>query len=414
MADYFTELFSAIRPIDVGYSSFTFIPDGSSDFYHCCQEHVTDFFVTPTDETDLILPSDSYIEIILPTDVTIPLFGVNYDRLYVGSNGYITFGSGDVSHVPTLANHFSLPRISGIFSDFGALGGSSVGSVYFLELDDKIVITYKDVRHYPGSAGMSVDPNDFQIEMFFDGRVRLTYLRAAVTTGVIGLSRGGGVPFGFTDSDFSAYDIMPAAPESLEAGGITENKVRLHWLDISDFDVAFIIERKGPNEEFFSQIGTILTSETEGITFDRYVTYIDENLLPSTQYVYRVLAANKNCLSDPSNEATTQTRPIPSPAPTPSPISFIIHPIKVNETDQLSIGARLFMRQKNRQWNQQIGSEWCVEKIEEGNPRKITIKPIEPMHAESEWTVTEPQLREHFSLTPDVPGPPSKIVHLNG
>ena len=43
-------------------------------------------------------------------------YGINYDSLYLGSNGYITFGSPNNFNLNSLQNHFSLPRISFLFS----------------------------------------------------------------------------------------------------------------------------------------------------------------------------------------------------------------------------------------------------------------------------------------------------------
>lgn len=410
--DFFSDDFTQSSIAGLSGNSFTFTPnDDIETRYDCCRERATSFFITPADETDLVLPSDSYIEIILPTDKRMPYFGSTYDRLFVGSNGYITFNSGDTTHTPTLAAHFSLPRISGIFSDFGAFGGTSFGSIYFLELDDRIVVTYFDMRHYPG-VGISGDPLDCQIEMFFDGRIRITYLRVATIPCIIGLSRGNGIPPDFRESDFLSYGIMPIAPTSLTAGGTTHDKIMLRWVDNSDFDVAFKVERKGPGEESFSLLATVLSGETANPGFSRAMTYTDENLLPGTSYVYRVFAENKSCVSDPTNEATGITRPTPVPASPPAPVDFEIHPVRQDELDQLQIGIRLSMVKKNRQWNELTGSEWFVKRIVEGTPRKVVVQPVGPHHADCEWTLTESQLREHFGMTLDIPGPPSQIQHL--
>jgi hypothetical protein len=392
-------------------NSFTFTPNSSDEFYDCCREIVSSFFVTPADETDLVLPSDSYIEIILPTDKRMPFFGSTYDRFFVGSNGYITFNSGDTTHTQTLAAHFSLPRISGMFSDFGAFGGTSFGSIYFLELTDRIAITYKGMQHFPG-GGIPTSPLDCQIEMFFDGRIRVTYLRVAAIPCIIGLSKGDGIPPDFVESDFLSYGIMPFAPTDLTAGGISPDRIMLRWVDNSDFDVAFKIERKGPGEDSFSFLATVPSGETVGPNVSRAMSYVDEDLFPGTSYTYRVFAENKTCVSDPTNEATGTTRPTPVPAPPPSPVDFEIHPIRQDELDQLQIGVRLSMVKMNRQWNELVGSEWFVKRIVEGTPRKVVVQPVGPHQAESEWTVTDSQLREHFGMTLDIPGPPSQIQHL--
>jgi hypothetical protein len=47
--------------------------------------------------------------------------------------------------------------------------------------------------------------NRFQIEMFFDGRIRITYLRVDAGRCVAGLSKGTGIPAGFEESDLSSF-----------------------------------------------------------------------------------------------------------------------------------------------------------------------------------------------------------------
>jgi hypothetical protein len=47
--------------------------------------------------------------------------------------------------------------------------------------------------------------NNFQIELFYDGRIRMTWLDLATAGGVAGLSRGNGVPVNYTPSDLGGY-----------------------------------------------------------------------------------------------------------------------------------------------------------------------------------------------------------------
>jgi hypothetical protein len=48
--------------------------------------------------------------------------------------------------------------------------------------------------------------------MFFDGRIRITYLRVDAARGVAGLSKGIGIPAGFEESDLSSYAPCGARP----------------------------------------------------------------------------------------------------------------------------------------------------------------------------------------------------------
>ncbi|MHC4742811.1 MAG: hypothetical protein ACYS8Z_12915 [Planctomycetota bacterium] len=115
--------------------------------------------------------------------------------MYVGSNGYITFLSGDTHYLETLQDHFDLPRISGLFDD---LDPSSGGSVSWMQLDDRIVVTFLNVPEHGSTRG-----NSFQMEMFENERLRLTWLNISAGDGLVGISEGNGKPFYYEESDIT-------------------------------------------------------------------------------------------------------------------------------------------------------------------------------------------------------------------
>ena len=131
------------------------------------------------------------------------LYGVFYSSFYIGSNGYITFAS-DTTYNVTIANHFKKPRISALFDD---LDSRTQGSMSWIQLSDRVAVTWLNVPQYSTS-----NSNNFQIEMFFDGRIRITCLGIADTGGLIGLSAVTSTPSGFVQSTFSSYPPPLAAP----------------------------------------------------------------------------------------------------------------------------------------------------------------------------------------------------------
>lgn len=90
---------------------------------------------------------------------------------------------------------------------------------------------------------------------------------------------------------------LPDAPANLHAASIKPNEVTLIWLDKSDNEVGFIIERSG-NGLFFNEVAQV----GEGIT-----SYTDKNLQYSTTYYYRVKAFNNTGESEDSNTISIQT-----------------------------------------------------------------------------------------------------------
>jgi hypothetical protein len=192
--DYFTELFEG--DFDLQNFSFTFTPDGSPGFYRVCRQSVTNFFTNPSGGTVLSLEDDSFsTQTVLSSNVW--LYGRSTNVVHVGSNGHITYDSGDSDFTESTSDHFALPRVAALFRDLNPEQG---GTVYWQQLSNRVVATWDGVPEYDAN-----NTNSFQIEMFFDGRIRITYLHLDALRGLAGLSRGQGLPFGFDESDFGSY-----------------------------------------------------------------------------------------------------------------------------------------------------------------------------------------------------------------
>jgi hypothetical protein len=196
-ADYFTESFAANHTNDLAFKSFTFSPNGTANFYTVCREAADAFPTDPIGGTPLSLADDSFAQVTLSGTNTIAIYGRRTNVFFIGSNGYLTLGSGDTSYTESFTSHFNRPRVSALFHDLSPDVG---GEISWLELSNRVVITYLGVPEYN-----STSPNSFQIEMFFDGRIRLTYLEISASNGLVGLSAGKGVPGNLAQSDYSAY-----------------------------------------------------------------------------------------------------------------------------------------------------------------------------------------------------------------
>ncbi|MBN2020454.1 MAG: S8 family serine peptidase [Sedimentisphaerales bacterium] len=209
--DYFTELFYPCLPIDPGdpncndvaYYTILFSPDSSVSYYNACVDEANGFRIDPAGGTVVTLGDDDYIEVILD-GATLKHYGREYDRFFIGSNGYITFENGDIARAESLEGHFALPRISALFDD---LDPSAGGTVSVMQLEDRVVVTFEDVPEF----GL-LNANNFQIEMLYSGKIVLTLLDIAAKDGLVGLSDGQGQPAFFIESDFTTY-----GPYDLEA-----------------------------------------------------------------------------------------------------------------------------------------------------------------------------------------------------
>jgi hypothetical protein len=203
--DFLTELFTTNNDLD--YTGLTFIPNNSVSFYHGCSTSITSLPTDPAGGTSLTFTNndDGYAQISLSGGATVSLYGVSYNGFYVGTNGYITFVAPDTNPLESLEDHFDQPRISGLFHN---LVTGSGGTVKWKQLSDRVAVTYNNVREF-GSTNRST----FQIELYFDGRIVLSYLAVGVTDGLVGLSKGLGVSPDYLATDLSVMgSCVPTPP----------------------------------------------------------------------------------------------------------------------------------------------------------------------------------------------------------
>jgi Zn-dependent metalloprotease len=129
------------------------------------------------------------------TGAPFPFFGKLYYTLYLAANGYVAFqtvpDSSD-NNFPSLAAHYAIPRISFLFADLALFTG---GNIWARDMNDRLVATFENVPEwrqfvYPPSTA----PNTVQVELFYSGHIRITYLEINARNAVVGLSDGQGAP----------------------------------------------------------------------------------------------------------------------------------------------------------------------------------------------------------------------------
>jgi subtilisin family serine protease len=158
--DCFTESFDEADN-DLGGLMVTFSPDGTIAYYEACRERVEQFPTDPNGGTYVGLWDDDFAEVFLGGSYPhkkISFYGTEYNRFYIGSNGYITFGDGDTEFEPSLENHFNLPRISGAFADLNPPNDQCIS---YKKFGDRVAITYQDVQLFGDKDAKS----SFQIEL---------------------------------------------------------------------------------------------------------------------------------------------------------------------------------------------------------------------------------------------------------
>ncbi len=225
------------------------------------------------------LRADRLVELSLG-DMRFPFFGKEYDRIYLAARGYIVFEdmlSGlddetaaslnvlldlfdepydvvDLLNAPNLLGHFMVPRISFLYSMFDfQLGGEAWARM----LPDRAVITFERATEQFYHPFIDPARNTVQVELFFSGKIRITYLEAFVRFGIVGLSDGRGVPVDPTEVfdnlepvyRLSDFTFLPQTPSRLSVNPVTPPVVRF------GNNAAFIADAVGPpgmNLPFFT------------------------------------------------------------------------------------------------------------------------------------------------------------------
>jgi hypothetical protein len=174
------------RKFDLKNKSITFTPDGAgyrverggAQFDTNYGTKVTGFIGI----TGALTENNGYREVALQGQ-QFTFFGEIYDRVFVGTNGYVTFDVGDTTSRPspsTLASES--PRIAPLWADLDA---TSKGSIFYNRLADRHLITWKGVGQviYSGAS-------TFQAALYDDGRIVFAYKKVKARSSLVGVSPG--------------------------------------------------------------------------------------------------------------------------------------------------------------------------------------------------------------------------------
>ncbi|HEX8089472.1 MAG TPA: hypothetical protein VF762_11495 [Blastocatellia bacterium] len=215
---------------DLKNRSLLFTPDG--DGYSVTHEKVdfnTDFgfrlgYFFGADGKLLGNADNGYRDITL-LGAQFTFFGASYDQIFIGTNGYITFGGGDTNaRLSASALATALPRIAPLWADLDA---SQEGDIYYNRLAGRHVITWDAVPQalYSGKS-------TFQAVLYDDGRIAFVYKNVKARSSLIGLSPGG-----------SAQDAQPvdlsAPPAERITGAFFESFSKQKRLDLPALTRAF-------------------------------------------------------------------------------------------------------------------------------------------------------------------------------
>ena len=214
--NFFTEEFLGDNDTDNLTLVLTPLPNG--DRYQLCLRTFPAFPTNPTGGTTITLSDDGSILVTLSGGKTVKVYGASFGSFYVNANGNLTFGAPDSTYTESTAQHFALRRVAALFDDLNPAAG---GTVSRKQLADRIAVTWQNVPEYS-----TTNQNSFQIELFFDGRIRITYRAIAATDGIAGISEGVGQSPVFIETNLSGapecQDVPPVQSASAPSGPVRD------------------------------------------------------------------------------------------------------------------------------------------------------------------------------------------------
>ena len=197
-------------------------PDASPPHWEVCTTPATDFQIDPLSGTEVLMDEDD--SVLWPLGFSFPFEGQSYNDMFVGSNGYVTFGTAETgySHLPQ--NHFQSVGIAAMRTDLDPTAGGMV-TVATGPLGS-IAITWLNVPMYSGSASSAGDQVSMQMLLHQDGVIETTWLEASSSFAIVGPSAGNGIPSGFAQTDLSAaeFNCMLQQPwDDCDESGVHDN-----------------------------------------------------------------------------------------------------------------------------------------------------------------------------------------------
>jgi len=168
----------------------------------------TNNIIVNGDPFNLDLGDDDYIEVPLP--FTFTFCAVPYNTVFVGSNGFVTFGEGDTDFSESVDDLLDGPaRICGVWDD---LNPSQGGSITAMPDGGNFVVAFNNVPEFFATGG-----NSFTITLRPDNTFDVDYGTLTLSDGMAGRTPGNGEPDpGATDLSAEPQPIGGLAPTGYE------------------------------------------------------------------------------------------------------------------------------------------------------------------------------------------------------
>ncbi len=140
-------------------------------------------------------------------------FGVSYDRVFLNSDGNLTFGAADPDSSDRSLGRLTAgpPRVAALFRDLDPAKASQ--GVRVLSQGDRFVVSWVSVPEYSDLGSGS--KQTFQARLYPDGRIEFAYYDINTASAVVGIAPGNlkGTPSVVSFSSGSAVEYSAAVAE---------------------------------------------------------------------------------------------------------------------------------------------------------------------------------------------------------
>ena len=152
---------------------------------------------------------------------TFRFYGVPYSRVFLNSDGNLTFNSADSLSTARSLTRFleGPPRIAVDFLDLDPSATSGEAGVYLLVGPGRIRVTWLEVPEF----GIS-NSNTLQLTLYQNGRITMGYENVAANVGIVGVSPGG-------PGTINLLDLSQQLPIGRKLDAIAEQ-----FRDVSEID----------------------------------------------------------------------------------------------------------------------------------------------------------------------------------
>jgi hypothetical protein len=168
-----------------------------------------------------------------------PFLGRRYRRLFLNSDGNLTFDEGDSASTERGLERFlsGPPRIALFFADLDATEG---GEVRVLNAADRFMVSWIDVPEWGEE-----EPNTFQIEIVPDGTIYMKYgAVVSAASGIVGVAPGaGGEEVSLVDLGDEPRELQGAIAERFQRGRMIDNLAvsRSFYRELSDLYDSLVV-----------------------------------------------------------------------------------------------------------------------------------------------------------------------------